>query len=124
MKSWEVWTQQAYLKASNVDGRDECGSAVSGDQVVVSANAEVSNGTGGQSDNSETASGPACIFKRTSGAWAQTDYLKVSNAESNDVSTMRAKNGSHHNLSHVQAQLSPQRTVTWTGAVPANGRVT
>ena len=47
-----VWTQQAYLKASNTDARDQFGVsvAISGDTIAVGAQFEDSNGT--QSDNS------------------------------------------------------------------------
>ena len=62
-----MWTQQAYLKASNTDGTDWFGYfvAISGDTLVVSAPREESNATGvngDQSDNSGNYSGAAYMF--------------------------------------------------------------
>jgi hypothetical protein len=62
-----TWSQQAYLKASNTDGRDQFGIsvAVSGDTVVVGANREDSAATGvngNQADNSASNSGAAYMF--------------------------------------------------------------
>jgi hypothetical protein len=79
-----VWTQQAYLKASNTGLGDWFGYsvAVSGDTVVVGAPFEDSNATGvngNQSDNSTPSSGAAYVFVRNAGAWSQQAYLKPSN---------------------------------------------
>src|SRR5262249_20709305 len=62
-----IWTQQAYLKASNAASQDYFGNsvAVSGDTVVVGARWEDSNATGvngDQSDNSASDSGAAYVF--------------------------------------------------------------
>ncbi|MEE9345692.1 MAG: FG-GAP repeat protein [Methylococcales bacterium] len=62
-----TWSQQAYLKASNSEGTDRFGIAVSiaDDTVVVGANREASNATGvngDQSDNSENGAGAAYVF--------------------------------------------------------------
>jgi hypothetical protein len=69
----KTWTQQAYLKASNVDGLDQFGHSVSasGDTVVVGAWGEDSNATGvdgNQSDNSAALSGAAYVFTVPCGA--------------------------------------------------------
>ena len=81
-----VWTQQAYIKASNVNFGDFFGAsvAISGDTLVVGANGEASSATGGEADNSATAAGAAYVFTRTNGNWTQQAYLKASNAEAND----------------------------------------
>jgi Concanavalin A-like lectin/glucanases superfamily/FG-GAP repeat/Secretion system C-terminal sorting domain len=84
-----VWTQQAYLKASNTGGGDQFGSSValSGETVVVGAYVEDSNATGingNESDNSASASGVAYIFVRNTGVWTQQAYLKASNTGGND----------------------------------------
>ena len=79
-----MWSQQAYLKASNSQEFDEFGRAValSGDTIVVGAAQEDSstygiNGT--QSDNTLSDSGAAYVFVRNNGAWTQQAYLKASN---------------------------------------------
>ncbi len=85
-----IWSQQAYLKASNTGTNDEFGSsvAVSGDTVVVGAWLEFSNATGvngNQADNGATRSGAAYVFVRDGvGAWSQQAYLKASNTDADD----------------------------------------
>ncbi len=84
-----VWSQQAYLKASNTGAGDEFGYFVSvaGDSIVVGAPKEASNATGvnaGQSDNSATGSGAAYVFVRTGDSWSQQAYLKSSNTSVDD----------------------------------------
>ncbi len=82
--------QQAYLKASNTESSDHFGYsvAVSGDRVVVGANAERSNATGidgDQTDNSAPLAGAVYIFERSNGIWSQRAYLKASNSQSQDT---------------------------------------
>lgn len=84
-----VWTQQAYLKASNTGVSDVFGAAVaiSGDLMVVGANLENSSavGAGGnQSDNSADDAGAAYVFARNGGVWTQLAYLKASNTGAGD----------------------------------------
>ncbi len=84
-----VWSQQAYLKASNTGADDRFGYdvAVDGDTMVVGANLEDSNATGvngGQANNSASASGAAYVFTRTGGVWSQQAYLKASNTGADD----------------------------------------
>jgi hypothetical protein len=84
-----IWSQQAYLKASNKDSTDRFGTglAISGDTVVVGANQEDSNATGVDGDPSNNAapdSGAAYVFERSGEMWTQTAYLKASNTGSND----------------------------------------
>ncbi|HEX8999364.1 MAG TPA: hypothetical protein VGB07_05660, partial [Blastocatellia bacterium] len=88
-RSGGVWTQQAYLKASNTDAIDQFGYsvAVSGDTVVVGALAETSNATGvngNQMDNSTFQAGAAYVFTRSAGVWSQQAYLKASNTGASD----------------------------------------
>lgn len=78
------WDQQAYLKASNSDGRDFFGTsvAVSGDTVVVGAIGERSSAVGvnsDQSNNDFTAAGAAYVFVRNDRIWSQQAYLKALN---------------------------------------------
>ncbi len=84
-----VWTQQAYLKASNTDDSDGFGTsvAIAGDTVVVGAENEDSAATGvdgDTSDNSASDAGAAYVFVRNAGVWTQQAYLKASNTESDD----------------------------------------
>ena len=66
-RSGGVWSQQAYLKASNTEANDYFGYAVAvdGDTVVVGAPYEDSNATGvngNQADNSAYSAGAAYVF--------------------------------------------------------------
>jgi len=78
-----VWSQEAYLKASNPTSTDWFGFSVdvSGDTVVVGAIGEgsASSGVNGvQSDNSLQSAGAAYVFVRTAGVWSQEAYVKSS----------------------------------------------
>lgn len=84
-----VWSQQAYLKASNTWGNDQFGTAVAigGDTVVVGAWGEDSNATGvngNQANNDAGASGAAYVYSRSGGVWSQQAYLKASNTQGGD----------------------------------------
>jgi len=85
-----VWSQQAYVKASNTDAGDQFGFAValSGDTLAVGAFREDSAAigiNGDQSDNSATDSGAAYVFTRDgAGTWSQQAYIKASNSEADD----------------------------------------
>ena len=86
-----VWTQQAYIKASNTDADDLFGSSVSlsadGSTMAVGAEGEDSKAVGvngDQSDNSVTGSGAVYVFTRTGGLWTQQAYVKASNTDAND----------------------------------------
>jgi hypothetical protein len=63
-----VWTQQAYIKASNTDAGDNFGQyvVISGNTFAVTAQYEASNATGvngNQLDNSAPISGAAYVFQ-------------------------------------------------------------
>ncbi|MGB7452956.1 MAG: FG-GAP repeat protein, partial [Lysobacterales bacterium] len=84
-----VWSQQAYLKASNPDDGDAFGNsvAISKGWLVVGARREESNATGvdgDQSNNFSSDSGAAYVFTRATGAWGQQAYVKASNTEARD----------------------------------------
>jgi hypothetical protein len=85
-----VWSQQAYLKASNTGNNDRFGDAVaiSGDTLVVGARSEDSNATGVNGDgddNSADSAGAAYVFTRDGTTWSQQAYLKASNSEESDM---------------------------------------
>ncbi|MCK5690454.1 integrin, partial [Myxococcota bacterium] len=84
-----LWTQEAYIKASNVEADDVFGYHVSLEQnrLGVGAKGESSAATGydgDESDNSVVSSGAVYLFSRSAGAWSQTSYLKASNTNSLD----------------------------------------
>jgi hypothetical protein len=85
-RSGGIWSQQAYLKASNTEANDLFGGAVavSGDTVIVGAYWEDSNATGvngNQTNNSSSDAGAAYVFVRSGTTWSQQAYLKASNTE-------------------------------------------
>ncbi len=89
VRSGTTWSQQAYLKASNVDDNDWFGQsvAIDGDTIVVGASREDSNATvvnGSQGNNSFTDAGAAYVFVRSGTTWSQQAYLKASNTEPGD----------------------------------------
>ena len=82
-----VWTQQAYVKASNTNMGNPFGSgdifgitvALNGDTLVVGAWGEASCASGidgNQLDNGCGASGAVYIFARTNTRWSQVAYVK------------------------------------------------
>ena len=80
-----VWSQQAYIKASNTGSGDAFGSSVAldGDTLAVGATGEASDGSS-QNDNSLSNAGAAYVFTRSGTAWSQQAYLKASNPDSDD----------------------------------------
>jgi hypothetical protein len=84
VRSSGIWTQQAYLKASNTGENDSFGLsvAISGDTIVIGAPGEDSAATGvngNQNNNSADHSGAAYVFVRSGTTWSQQAYLKSSN---------------------------------------------
>jgi UDP-3-O-[3-hydroxymyristoyl] glucosamine N-acyltransferase len=88
-RSGGVWSQQAYLKASNTGANNYFGQSValSGDTLAVGAHYEDSDVTGvngDQTSNSASASGAVYVFTRSGGVWSQQAYLKASNTSTSD----------------------------------------
>jgi hypothetical protein len=89
-RSGGVWSQQAYVKASNTDASDQFGFSVAldGDTLAVGANRESSNGTGvngiGEADDSASQAGAVYVFTRSGGVWSQQAYVKASNTDASD----------------------------------------
>jgi len=84
-----VWSQEAYIKASNTNSGDEFGVAVSisGDTLVVGSWLEDSNAVGVngvEGDNSTLESGATYVFTRSGSSWSQQAYIKASNTGSGD----------------------------------------
>ena len=90
VRSGTIWSQQAYLKASNTDYGDTFGVsvAISGNTIVVGAESEDSASTGvngDQTNNNALGSGSAYIFIRNGSIWSQQAYLKASNTYASTV---------------------------------------
>lgn len=85
VRSGGLWTQQAYIKASNAEEGDFFGEAVAlsadGTTLVVGASAEDGGATsinGNQADNSANVAGAAYVFTRSGATWTQQAYIKTS----------------------------------------------
>lgn len=90
-RSGTIWTQEAYIKASNTELGDLFGISTKinqdGATIIIGARGEDSNtiGVGGnQSDNSFGSSGAIYVFKRTGVSWFQEAYIKSSNTGVSD----------------------------------------
>jgi len=82
-----VWTQEAFIKASNPSAIDFFGVvSLSGDFLVVGAHVE--DGTGinvnPTANEGATDSGAAYVFRRNGTTWVQEAYLKASNTDPDD----------------------------------------
>lgn len=87
--SGAIWSQQAYLKASNTGAGDAFGKAVAldGETLIVGAFGEDGGASGIDGDgssNAASASGAAYVFSRSLGIWYQAGYLKASNSGAGD----------------------------------------
>jgi trimeric autotransporter adhesin len=88
-----VWSQQAYVKASNTGSEDRFGRSVAlsndGDTLAVGAWQEDSNATtvgGNGADNSASNAGAAYVYVRNGlGTWFPQAYVKASNAQAEDA---------------------------------------
>jgi len=88
----QVWSQQAYVKASNTQAGDNfgfsLGLSLDGNTMAVGAVEEASGATGidgDQADNGANGAGAAYVFTRTAGQWLQQAYVKASNTEAADA---------------------------------------
>ncbi len=91
-RSGTVWSQQAYVKASNTEADDGFGWSLAlsadGNTMAVGAPGEASNAQGvnqDQADNKAPAAGAVYVFTRSGSVWAQQAYVKASNSEAADV---------------------------------------
>ena len=89
-RTGRAWSQQAYVKSSNIDAGDLFGYAValSRDGGVLAVGAFDEDGStrqvDGPNDNRAAGSGAAYVFTRTGATWSQQAYLKPSNGEAQD----------------------------------------
>ena len=88
-----MWSQQAYVKASNTDADDYFGYSVAlsgdGSTLAAGASSEASSATGiggNQANNSATEAGAVYVFVRDgNNNWSQQAYVKASNAGAGDM---------------------------------------
>ncbi len=83
-RSNAVWSQQAYLKASNADEYDHFGYSVSISDETLAVGAFYEDSGSDQIDNTAAKAGAVYVFTRSNGLWNQQAYLKASNAEAYD----------------------------------------
>ncbi len=88
-----IWSQQAYIKASNTGAFDRFGRSVSlsadGNTLAVGARDEDSSSTGvngAQNNNTASDSGAVYVFRFSTGSstWSQQAYIKASNTGADD----------------------------------------
>jgi hypothetical protein len=85
-----IWTQQAYVKASNTAANYDFGNTIAlagdGNTLVVGSKQEGSGAVGingDQTDNSEDNAGAAYAYTRSGPTWTQRSYIKASNTRYN-----------------------------------------
>lgn len=91
IRNGELWSEQAYIKASNTGENDLFGSSFSlsadGKTLAVGAVGEDSDSTGvnsAQNNDNASASGAVYIFTQNSAGWQQRSYIKASNTAIGD----------------------------------------
>lgn len=84
-RSGATWSQQAYLKSTNIDKTDFFGSSIAldGDTLVVGTIWEDGDGSN-PNNNSKESAGAAYVFTRTGTTWSQQAYLKSPTPKAND----------------------------------------
>jgi len=92
LRANDVWSQQAYLKASNTGAGDQFGGdvalSIDGTTLAVGARFEDSSATGVDGDpasNASVDSGAAYLFRRVNNVWSQAAYIKPSNTGAADT---------------------------------------
>jgi hypothetical protein len=90
-RTGNIWSQQAYIKASNAGDSDWFGYSIAlaadGNTLAVGAYGEDSAAAGvngNQGDNSAGESGAVYVYTRNGGGWSQQAYIKASNASPGD----------------------------------------
>ena len=121
-RSGALWTQQAYIKASNAQLGDLFGGAVAlnaaGNMLAVGATDEDSASTainGDAANNDALGAGAVYIFTHNGVIWAQSAYIKAPNAEPIDAFGAAVSLSADGNTLAVGA---PQEDGTVTAAQP------
>jgi hypothetical protein len=91
VRTGTIWSQQAFLKASNTGANDWFGSrlALSGDGNIAAIGASLEDSAaqginGRQADDSANESGAVYVFTRSGRTWTQQAYVKGSNTQAFD----------------------------------------
>jgi hypothetical protein len=73
-----IWTQQAYLKASNPDAQDRFGShlAITADGNTLAVGAVFEDSDGDPIENNMPDSGAVYVFRRNGSEWSEEAYIK------------------------------------------------
>jgi hypothetical protein len=106
-----VWTQQAYVKASNPSAGDQFGQSVSvssdGNTLAVGAYSEDGSiaGINGTQDDLLADAGAVYVFTRSGTTWTQQAYVKASNPSLNDYFGTSVSVSSDGNTLAVGAQF-------------------
>lgn len=121
-RAGSVWSQQAYIKASNTQEDDLFGSALAlnsaGTTLAIGATGEASASTdinGDQNNNTAGGAGAVYIFTGNGVTWTQSAYIKAPNAEPIDSFGAAVALSTDGNTLAVGA---PQEDGTATGAQP------
>lgn len=127
LRTGSVWTQQAYVKASNAETLDVFGSSVSlssdGNTLAAGAYGEDSAaaGVGGdQSNNAASPSGAVYVFSRTGSVWTQQAYVKASNTAVGDYFGRSVSLSSDGNILAVGAHLEDSAATDLGGDQESN----
>jgi hypothetical protein len=114
-----IWTQHAYLKASNAGAADIFGTglALSGDGEVLAVGAAGEGsraaGVGGdESDDSAARAGAAYVFELSQDRWSQRAYVKPANTQADDMFGIAVALNSDGSLMAVGAPLEDSGTPT------------
>ena len=91
-RTGSTWKQEAYIKPGNSDAGDEFGRPVTlnGDTLAVAASGEsssqttITNGEGGDTNNTSSGAGAVYIYKRNGANWAQEAFIKAANNDAGD----------------------------------------
>lgn len=113
------WSQQAYLKASNVGADDQFGQslAISGDGSTLAVGTPLEDG-GADAANSVPESGAVYVFMRSGGVWSQQALLKAADIGAADFFGASVAISTDGGTLVVGAPLADGR-VPATGAQPA-----
>lgn len=124
-----IWSNEAYLKAPNVNNGDQFGSSlsISNDTIAVCAYLEdsnqrtITNGTTASSDNSAADSGATYVFRRNGNIWSNEAYIKSSNVKTIDtlVSCSVSISGDTIVTGIAQEDVTAQSTITNGTTSPA-----
>lgn len=126
-RAGSVWTQQAYVKASNSGAGDAFGTSVAlsadGRTLAVGAMSEKSSATGidgNQADDSRSNSGAAYVFAWV-GGWVQQAYIKASNADELEFFGSAVALSADGNTLAVGAKTEDSDAIGIGGAQDSNG---